>query len=304
MRIMAVTQNFGFGPTSMLNRALDLMPKNWHVDAYIPTHLVGVFDKRTNVDIHSTALDIPVLARSGAYDAAVLTCDYDLASTLRCALGKVVVFDMLFWFWPTIHPVVYRNILVIAQNFYGVGERSAYSRSVHVVGPLLPPVDTLPLSQRDGGVLVNLGGFTSPYNGASGAVCYARIIAPTVRMLLSTERNIVIMGGLAALKALGVMVPECKNCIHLFCHEEARRSIARASCYLTISGLGSIYEPFLAGTPTFFLPPTNYTQALQMQALIENLAYRWAVPFLRPQPGCDEGTYIARLLARKVVQVV
>ena len=296
MKVLAATQDFGFGPTSMLNRAINLLPSSWHVDVCAPPHLVGVFDERTNVDIFDSCHDARAFAVKGGYDAAVLACDYDLASDLYEALGKVVVFDMLFWFWPTINTVVSEDILVVAQDFYGVRERAARNSSVQVVGPLLPPVDPVPLAKREESFVVNLGGFTSPHNSAGDAASYARIIAPTIRMLLSRRHDLVIMGGATALEALGNVVPASRDRISLLHHDAARRKIAYASSYLTVPGLGSIYEPFLSGTPTFFLPPTNYTQALQLQALIDNLNYRWAMRFSSPRRGLDEETYISGLL--------
>jgi hypothetical protein len=295
MRLLAATQNFGFGPTSMLNRAFNLLPEGWQVDAYVPTHLVDVLDVRPQVSVTSAPLDATAI--KGSYDAAIVACDYELAAELRQVVAKVVVFDMLFWFWPELHPVIAEDILVVAQDFYGVRDRAADCASVKVVGPLLPPVKVKPLEERDNQIVVNLGGFTSPHHGREAAIVYARVLLPTIRLLLDSPSQLLIMGGSTALEALGEVLPECRPLIRLLPHDTARACIARASHYLTVPGLGSIYEPFLAGTPTFFLPPTNYSQALQLQAVVDRLGYPLVICFPRIRSKFDEAEYISDLLS-------
>lgn len=139
IKVLAITQNFGFGPTSMLNRALNLLPENCEIDGYIPEHLEPIIDRRLGVQI--IGHDLPdVSALKDNYDIAVVACDYEIARKLHKKIKKVIIFDMLFWFWPTIDEIVNRDVLVIAQNFFGVKERVNGMPSIKVVGPIVPDI--------------------------------------------------------------------------------------------------------------------------------------------------------------------
>ena len=108
------------------------------------------------------------------------------------------------------------------------------------------------------------------------------------------------MGGAAALTALKRLLPDNHAQVQLLRHGEARERIANVAAYLTAPGLGSIYEPLLVGTPTFFLPPTNLTQTLQLKMLTENLAYPWGASKFAPETGGCEADFIASLFSHYI----
>lgn len=102
-------------------------------------------------------------------------------------------------------------------------------------------------------------------------------------------------GGKAVLSILQNLDEKLPADINLVSHGDALSKIYEASCYFTAPGLGSIYESFLYKTPTFFLPPTNLTQHLQLKGIVDELIYPW-----RPSSDFDyligdEENYISSL---------
>lgn len=87
-RVLAITQNFGFGPTSMLNRALNLLPENCSIFGYIPEHLWPVIDPHLDVQVKGSYMTEESVSE-GDYDIAVVACDYEIARKLHKKIKKV-----------------------------------------------------------------------------------------------------------------------------------------------------------------------------------------------------------------------
>ena len=294
-RVLVITQNFGFGPTSMLNRALNLLPENCLIFGYIPEHLEPVIDPHLGVKvIGSYMLDESVSV--GEYDVAIVACDYEIARRLHRSIKKIIILDMLFWFWPTIDEIIYRDVLVIAQNFWGVEKRAKGIQSVQVVGPIVPDILNIKNAKiHSRKALVNLGGFTSPYNHKEQATCYVDIILPMLRIIIDSFDPVDVVGGKTVLSAFESLDEKLLVEFDLVSNGRAIAKISEASCYITAPGLGSIYESFLSRTPTFFLPPTNLTQHLQLSRIIEYLGYPWKPNFDFDYLISDEENYITSL---------
>lgn len=273
MRVIAVAQDFGFGPITMLNRAVALLPADIQVDFYIPKHLSNVLDSRPNTTV--TTIDSYseiTFLNLEKYQAALITCDYEIAKLLLKKIRKVVVFDMLFWFWPQLHSEIMEDILVIAQNFIGVEERAAKYKTVKVVGPLLPfKYFTPDLIRERKGVLINLGGFKSPHHGKREASIYLSIINPLLMHFRESEFKMCIAGGNLILDVIHEQFPILIPHVQQLKHGIIRERMFEANMIFTVPGLGSIYESFFSGTPTYYLPPTNYTQALQIKKILLNV---------------------------------
>lgn len=273
MKIIALAQDFGFGPISMLNRAILSLSKNIEVHYFIEEHLVPVLDIRENmfttiIEKQNFYEDIDFKL----YDAAIIACDYELANFLYPKIKKIVIYDMLFWFWPTINVVVNQDILVIAQNFIGVQERAKKYDSVKVVGPLLPANLYRPFKNRKRkGILINLGGFKSPFHHNQEAKIYIGMLQPYLSFIDKQGYDFSIVGGELILSSLKETYPKLEKNIEKLSHSDMMERIYTSKMFFTVSGLGSIYESFFTGTPVYFLPPTNYTQALQLKNIVDNV---------------------------------
>lgn len=295
LKVLAITQDFGFGPTSMLNRVLNLLPGNCLIHGYIPEHLEPVIDSYLGVQIIGPYLSDGSILKED-YDVAIIACDYEIAYRLYKNIKKVIIVDMLFWFWPTINEIVNHDVLVIAQNFFGVKERANGLQSVKVVGPVVPHFPDIKSKQKHSRkALVNLGGFTSPFNHKEQAACYIKIILPTLSTIVDLFEYVDVMGGKTLMSYLQNLENKLTAEIDLVSHCDAIVKISEAFCYFTTPGLGSIYESFLSRTPTFFLPPTNLTQHLQLSRIINELTYPWKPNFDFDNLIDDEESYISSL---------
>ena len=295
IKVLAITQNFGFGPTSMLNRALNLLPQNCEIDGYIPEHLEPLIDRCLGVQI--IGHDLPdVSDLKDNYDIVVVACDYEVARKLHKIIKKVIIFDMLFWFWPTIDEIVNQDVLVIVQNFLGVKERVNGRPSIKVVGPMVPKIPIIDKeSEASSKALVNLGGFTSPFNRKKQADGYVDIILPTLRTIVDSFDHVNVIGGKSLVNLLQSLDHSLTAEIDIVSHENAISMISRTSMYFTTPGLGSIYESFSSETPTFFLPPTNLTQHFQLSRIVNELSYPWKPSFDFDDLIGNEEAYISSL---------
>jgi len=273
MKMLAIAQDFGFGPISMLNRAVQNLPDDIEVDFWIPQHLQHVLDSKPGAIINTLPSESEIMkVNLDVYDAAIIACDYMMADAIIERVHKVVIYDMLFWFWPELHEVLNKNILVLAQNFIGVEERAKDYKSVKVVGPLLPDDFFRPVIRSNrSGVLVNFGGFQSPHHCQKEACIYLSNLYPILNYIIHSGYEICIAGGNLILDQLSEHYPSVASYTQKLKHSDIRKKMINARMYLTIPGLGSIYESFFTGVPTYFLPPTNFTQTLQLESIASHI---------------------------------
>jgi len=207
----------------------------------------------------------------------VVACDYDLVDRIGNVIPSAVVLDMLFWFWSEMPTPNHDNCLIVAQNFFGVQERAAKSTNTVVVSPFQVVEHANGTKQRS--TLVNLGGFTSPHHDSGMAATYIELILPALKSLLESEGEVVIAGGDHILAAIEEMLPgRCD--LRALRHDEMKQEMMNCQRFVSVPGIGAIYESFSARAPTFFLPPTNLTQLLQSESLRTQLRYPYlSLPF-------------------------
>ena len=150
-------------------------------------------------------------------------------------------------------------------------------------------------SETSSKALVNLGGFTSPFNRTKQAAGYVDIILPALKTIVDSFDHVNVMGGKSLVNFLQSLDHSLAAEIDIVSHGNAISMISEASMYFTAPGLGSIYESFLSQTPTFFLPPTNLTQHLQLSRIVNKLSYPWKPNFDFDDLLSNEETYISSL---------
>lgn len=169
------------------------------------------------------------------------------------------------------------------QNFPGVREHlAAIGPAPSVVGPIVPARERERPSAPSG-VVVNLGGCDTPYVVAGDDAGYSDFV---VRGLIDSEltsassREIFVMAGARCIERLRARYGASGVHFVSLPYGEALALRARATLVLTAPGVTTTLECFRSGTPTFFLPPQNYSQWLVLERLcgagLAPHAFRWA----------------------------
>jgi hypothetical protein len=110
---------------------------------------------------------------------------------------------------------------------------------------------------------VNLGGYETPYVSSADDCGYAEFV---VRGLIESglasvfSGDTLLMAGARCAESLEKAFAGGPLRFASLPHDEAEQLGATASAVLTAPGLTSTLQCFRAGTPTFFLPPQNYSQ--------------------------------------------
>lgn len=271
MRILATAQDFGLGPLAMLDCIASQLTQQFEVCFWLPKHLTD----RLSASCNRFGTFLPyrtgrILPDLKGFDGMVVACDYELVDHIGSVIPSAVILDMLFWFWARTPVPSHDNCLIIAQNFFGVQERADGSSNTVVVSPF-QLVNSTDCTRRKG-TLVNLGGFSSPYHSLEMASNYIQLILPSLMGLTRVDKDVVITGGDLILTVLNGELPGRFE-LRALRHDEMQQTLSSYCRFVTVPGIGSIYESVSAEIPTYFLPPTNLTQLLQSNLLRTHLHY-------------------------------
>ena len=323
--IICTAQDFAFGPIAALVRLVAALREQTSHGPYVlaasgvPLELGkdSVFD-----DVVPIASDQPrrlhQLAQLCSGTKGLLSvCDFECASGLLRAGIPACVYDMLLWFWDaTLLQSLPPGLLVLAQSFPGTSERVSYLRDrgvlAHVLSPLVICRGLEETPVRGSCILVNLNGFSNPLNAPNAENDYGEVVRSLLEGLAASNptSSLLVTGGsriLESVRAAGIPY----RCRLKTCQpREFESLVAGARAVLTTPGLGSIYECFASGTPTFLLPPTNATQRRQMEAVRKHVRPCWsfswedaygAVGNFAVQREQEEVTLIGQLVHRASV---
>lgn len=213
--------------------------------------------------ISAPAADSAAVEAIRSADLVVSFMDQDYASLALERGTPLHVVDSLLWMRERVPACFLQADRYWVQEFPGVRERAAtLSPPPVVVGPIIkkePP----PRPRRRQGLVVNLGGYESPYSPAGDDSGYADFVLTAL-----------VASGLRSAFPDGVSLLVGRNCAGRFAgdircdgievlslpHREAEARFAGAEMVLTSPGLTATLECFRAGVPTLFLPPQNYSQ--------------------------------------------
>jgi hypothetical protein len=193
--------------------------------------------------------------------------DREAAVAARRAERPLFVVDSLLWMRREIPEALTGATRYWAQAFPGL-VADDYRPRPELVGPILP-VSVPARAGRGNGLVVNLGGSAAPDDRARLYASYARCILAAVRAACLPERfgQVSVLGGEATLAALAGAGASDSVRFESLGHEEARERMRRARAVLTVPGLTTTLECFALRTPTWFLPPQNYSQWCTLRAL-------------------------------------
>lgn len=202
----------------------------------------------------------------------VTVMDANAAGIALAAGCRVVVIDLLLWWWPkipTLWPEVER---VVAADFYGLKERIAHEKLANVVTvpPLGPPPKTDDPGKRKN-ILLNFGGLQNPYIPLKENIAYAQLVYNAARRALDL-RNATCAGDPAELITLtastavarGLVVePPDTEAARTVLPDEALALMGSSELVCCTSGLGNLYGAAAVARDVFLLPPTSATQGIQ-----------------------------------------
>jgi hypothetical protein len=111
-------------------------------------------------------------------------------------------------------------------------------------------------------LIVNLGGCKAP-GSSDHSSGYARFVVEGLLasgLLKEYHGRTTLIAGEQAAAGLAADYPACGIEFRSLSHEAALAMLSQAALLVTSPGLTTTLEGFQLGTPTFFLPPQNYSQ--------------------------------------------
>ena len=209
-------------------------------------------------------------------DAVLSVMDRDAGAAADRAGRPLFVVDSLLWMRAEI-PEALRGASAYFAQAFPAPEPMPCAPTPIWVGPLVAPHASGP---RGRDLVVNLGGSAAPDDRRALFAAYARLALRAVVAAGLPERfdRVRVIGGEPAIAALaGVADPriECRS----LSPDDARACTAGAAALLTAPGLTATLEAFCDRTPTWFLPPQNYSQWCTLRRLrargLADGAFHW-----------------------------
>ena len=269
LRVLVTAQAFGFGPAAAMAQVFDhLRPRVRYLAFAGAGHTCDIHEALPYDAVHR----LPELGTGEAFgrlcadhDAALVACDFPATEAAKAAGIPVGIYDPLPWYWPAWPQVVSSADLYMCQDFFGVRERArdAGRGDIVIVPPMLP-TRVRAASRRSHHALLNLGGLRNPFLSQEDCVSYARLMLLAlfpVAARLYAEVHVATSHSIAL--DLRREVPAART----LSPQEAQRRLGSSEIAAMTPGLGNIYEAAALAARVFWLPPTNATQGLQLDAL-------------------------------------
>jgi hypothetical protein len=278
------------------NTTLQLALKSTYFDQIIECNTTIIDDLEKNRDLFERASAI-----------IINTNLFSLKWASHFIAKKIIFVDTLFWLWDILP---YNNTIckiLLVQDFVGVKERidKEYNKlpKYQIVGPLVlsdlnasyKRVPTKPF------ILVNFGGIETT---AAPTLGFPDFFIHLLSQKEFKKFNFVFAGGGKTIERMKetYLTKKNTNFLDISCFSKSEYlGLLRCADKVIISpGLTSFYELSLSPKETFFLPPQNYSQNLQLQqyqlAIKELACFSWDTlyPELIIQSGLKESEGIYR----------
>ncbi|MFA5763988.1 MAG: hypothetical protein WC915_04200 [archaeon] len=172
--------------------------------------------------------------------------------------------DSLFWMWETIPQEILESEIYFIQNFEGVEKQlTKYFDKIknpQLVGPIVKdPQENI---KRQNKLLINFGGLESASIKIGKNSNYPFTIAKLLEKI-ETQLDfdeILCVGNGKIMSQLQEKNKSTKIKYDFLGHDEFIQELAMSKMLITSPGLTTSFEAFNSSTPTFFLPPQNYSQ--------------------------------------------
>jgi hypothetical protein len=233
-------------------------------------------------------------------DAVLSIMDRDGGAAASRASKPLFVVDSLLWMRAEV-PAPLRGAHIYWAQRLPDAPQGSYAPRPRWVGPLVAPRLGAPLARH--GLVLNLGGSRAPDDRRKLFGAYARLALRAVRAAGLVERfgRVTVIGGAPAMAALAGEPADPRIECGTLAPDDARERMAGAAALLTAPGLTTTLEAFLDRTPTWFLPPQNYSQWCSLRRLraygVAGGALHWedlpGAPQLAERMPTDEHARIA-----------
>ncbi|KAK5988346.1 hypothetical protein PT974_12497 [Cladobotryum mycophilum] len=296
VNIVANAQPFGGGPGATLRAIVPFLRDRLKSWGPVTLHYVGsnitmelqtlrkgrdciYWDKLHDVDVssHRGKAQLESLLGHLQPRLVVTAMDEDFAATARQAGCRVVIIDLLLWWWPGKIPDPWREAeRIMAADFYGVRERVVREKLTNVVTlpPIGPPIRTNRLSPRKD-VLLNFGGLLNPLMSKEECIEYAQMIYRLARRALKLRNAalpeadsaelMVLVASSDVARAIDAENPQVARMV---LPHEALDLMATAQLVCCTPGLGNLYAAAAVAETVLLLPPLHETHGLQI-ALVQ-----------------------------------
>jgi len=276
-RLLCDAVPFCFGPAAALEallRELGSAAELSHEVEVLATGSTREFLERSDLPLSLLAVDSEdPEALAGLdlrpYSAFLTLCNPVSWRVLRSRGLPTAYVDFLLWMHSGPPGDHFGADLYLAENYPGTAEwvrrRGREIPSLVVIPPLVQPAVR---SAKPGSLLVGFGGMYSRLTIPGINTNYASYIADQLLAAVPPGRfERVLFAGPQGLKPL--LEPRLRHfpgaSFHSFSHRAFLRALGECEAFLSHPGLYAPFEAMLGGVPTGFLPPSNYTQILQLR---------------------------------------
>lgn len=286
--ILCNAQPFGFGPSSILFTIYPWLRRlTLSSTEPLELHYIG---SGLSLDIHK---DVPwdqvhycdIYSNSGVEKFAkickelkpilfITTMDEDAAAVAQEIKIPVVIIDALLWFWRDLPSSWIKADRVIALDFFGVAKRiegEGLKNIIRVPPTMSSPPESGQTKPLTSDILIILGGLENPYTDVSVNIAYAKLIVDAVDAAQKTlmvdgkwmadGNSLVILASKAVCRGLDDTraITTSPGLARLYLHQ--------SKCAFLTPGYSNIFDAAELASVASFLPPSNGTQALQINSI-------------------------------------
>lgn len=276
-RILCDAVPFCFGPAAALETLLHQLGCSAELSLEVEVLATGStreFLERSELPLSLLPVDSEdpeALARLDLrpYTAFLTICNPVSWRAVRSRGLPSAYVDFLLWMHSGAACAHFGADLYLAENYPGTSEwiqrRGREIPSLVTIPPLVQPAIRNP---KPGTLLVGFGGMYSRLTVPGINTNYAVYVTEQLLAALAPERfEQIVIAGPRGLRPLIEPLLESFSGVtfHSFSHREFLQALGECEAFLSHPGLYAPFEAMLGGIPTGFLPPSNYTQILQLR---------------------------------------
>jgi len=276
-RILCDAVPFCFGPAAALETLLHQLFASTELALEIDvlaTGSVREFLQKSDLPLSILPVDSEdeeALARLDIhpYTAFLAICNPVSWQALRNRGLPGAYVDFLLWMHSGPAGDHFKADLYLAENYPGTAEwarrRGQEIPSLAIIPPLVQPAVRNP---KPGTLLVGFGGMYSRLTIPGINTNYASYVTEQLIKALTPGRfDRIVIAGPQGLRPIldPVLAGYPRITYHSFSHREFLQALGECEAFLSHPGLYAPFEAIFAGVPTCFLPPSNYTQILQLR---------------------------------------
>jgi hypothetical protein len=277
IRILCDAIPFCFGPAAALETLLRDLGTSAELSLEVEVLATGStheFLERSDLSLSLLPVDSEdpeALARLDLrpYTAFLTICNpVSLRAARTRGLPSAYV-DFLLWMHNGAAGDHFGADLYLAENYPGTPEwiqrRGGEIPSLAIIPPLVQPAVRNP---KPGTLLVGFGGMYSRLTIPGVNTDYAAYVTEQLLAAFPPSRfERILLAGPKGLQPLIEPLLEGFSgaTFHSFSHREFLQALGECEAFLSHPGLYAPFEAMLGGVPTGFMPPSNYTQILQLR---------------------------------------